>query len=219
MHWPIHIASSVIVVFFWIELVSSNDMTATGGFLTSSRWPAALSICIIVALEFSISAARAVTSLTPEALLVSAYVDQSPPDALHVSLIQPICCSVAYLIILAILTFTYFYVYAQVRKFLAGLAHLRTNDKLIQRVSIRFLFTSFSFIVLIVMGILTSTPIYDRAVGQSLVHAFIHWTIDSGSTFTIAAFYGGIMAKHKSRKSRKSRGSSQPTGSGRALNP
>jgi hypothetical protein len=207
MSWPLHIASSVIVVFFWIELISSSNMTASGGFLTSSRWPAAVSISIIVAIEFSISAARAVTSITTEALLVSAYVPSPPTDFLHVYLTFHVRYSVAYLIILLILTLTYFYVFAQVRKFLNRLAHLGTNDELIRRVSIRFLFASFSFILLIVLGILTSTSLYDRAVSQSLIHAFINWTIDAGSTFTIAAFYGSIMASHKSRKT----GNTRPT--------
>eukprot|EP01122_Echinamoeba_exundans_P012122 TRINITY_DN5009_c0_g1_i1.p1 TRINITY_DN5009_c0_g1~~TRINITY_DN5009_c0_g1_i1.p1 ORF type:complete len:239 (+),score=33.95 TRINITY_DN5009_c0_g1_i1:22-738(+) len=180
MSWPLHIGSSVIVVFFWIELISSSNITASGGFLTSRRWPAALSICIIVAAEFSISAARAVASVTSAALLVSAG---------------------AYLIILLILTVTYFYVFAQVRKFLAGLVHLKSNEKLIRDVSIRFLFTSFSFIMLILMAILTATPLYDRALGLSLIVAFINWTIDAGSSFTIAAFYGSVMSNYKTRTS------------------
>jgi hypothetical protein len=203
MSWPLHIASCVVVVFFWIELISSTDMTASGGFLTSRRWHAAVSICVVVAVEFSISAARAVVSVTAALLVISAYVNSLTPVRFSIYLLTYAFPSATYLVILLVLTVTYFYVFAQVRKFLSSLVTLGSNDKLIQRVSVRFLFTSFSFISLITMGILTATPLYDRAVGQTLIHAFINWTIDAGSTFTIAAFYGSIMTNYKSRKGSK----------------
>jgi hypothetical protein len=80
MSWPLHFSSAVIVIFFWLELASASNIKASGGFLTSKRWPAAIACCVITFAEFAASAARAANG-TNVAFYVAAYAQrpcQSP---------------------------------------------------------------------------------------------------------------------------------------------
>lgn len=73
MSWPLHFASAVIIIFFWLELVTQADVVTNAGFLTSRRWPAALVIVFVTATEYTTSAIRSVTA-SQAGLIVTLYV-------------------------------------------------------------------------------------------------------------------------------------------------
>jgi hypothetical protein len=59
MSWPIHASVAILVIFFWLELVTSRNISVRTGFLSESKWPAAIAIVFLVVAEFATSAARA----------------------------------------------------------------------------------------------------------------------------------------------------------------
>jgi membrane protein implicated in regulation of membrane protease activity len=75
-----------------------------------------------------------------------------------------------------------------VRKFLAALPTLSGNQDLVNKVSFRLLLTAMSFVVLMILGALLASNVYNTAVGQSMIQFFIFVALNAGSTFTIWAF-------------------------------
>jgi hypothetical protein len=59
MSFPVHLSGAIITLFFWHELVTSTDLEARSGFLTSGKWPAAITVIIMTVVEFTTSAFRA----------------------------------------------------------------------------------------------------------------------------------------------------------------
>lgn len=191
-HWPLHIASSVIVIFFWLELASESNIQTAGGFLTTNRWPAALAICIVAAVEYTTSALRALGS-SSVLLYITACVDlveHSTRVFTHFTLSRAVYC-----LILLVCAATYFYVYYTVRRFFAGLPTMSAKHHIIRKVSLRLFLGAFSFIVLVILGALSAVRVYYEAVGQSVIQFFIFLTINAGSSLTIAAFQEKLGAK------------------------
>lgn len=86
------------------------------------------------------------------------------------------------------LTSLYFYVYVLVYRFFTKSYHFRTRHHIIRRISIRFLLSAFTFVLLLIWGMLTLTPVFDYAIGKSIVHFGLCTWVNLGSTFTISAF-------------------------------
>jgi hypothetical protein len=82
MSWPVHISGAIITLFFWYELVTSVDLEANTGFLTSAKIPAAITIFIMNAVEFSTSALRA-AGFYSVFLLINKFVPQFSRLEMH----------------------------------------------------------------------------------------------------------------------------------------
>jgi hypothetical protein len=207
MSWPLHFSTAVIVLFFWLELASTSNIKASGGFLTTQRWPAAIACCTITFAEFASSAARAANT-TGVALYIAAYAPlhcqslTTLQDDLH----YPAYSSILYVIILSFLVVMYCYVYYQVRKFFSSLPTLSEKQELISKISLRFLLTACTFVVLIVSGLIVLAKVYYTPVGQPVVQFIIYSSINLGSTLTISAFFANM----KLSKTISSRRSSLP---------
>jgi hypothetical protein len=77
--WPLHVASCILIVLMWHELVSSSSINVrTQGFLTSSRVPAAIVIFIVCVIEWITACLRAV-GLTGFIIYANAYVTNPVP--------------------------------------------------------------------------------------------------------------------------------------------
>lgn len=183
MSFPIHIGAAIIVIFFWLELTTTTVMNANGGFLASRRWPAAVVICIIVIAEFVVSALRAAIGVGSSVLLITSGL---------------------YLVVISIVALTYFYVYWQVRRFFSSMPKLKSNHRLILRVSLRLLLTAISFLFLIGGGIISSLNFYWTPIGQTLAQTWIFWTLNAGSSMTISAFIESVLKNHSSKSDRTS---------------
>lgn len=202
MHWPIHLATAIIVLFFWIELTSKTNVNASGGFLTSGKAPAAIAISIVIIVEFATSAIRAAIGPLLGLFYVTAYAETNhlhsgAPGGGKSDQTLFIFFSAVYVSMLLALAISYFYVFNQVRQFFMSSPKMNAKLSLLRRVSIRLLGTAISFLVMIVWGILSSTALYFTAVGQSVVQFLIFATINAGSTLTISAFVESILRKRR----------------------
>jgi hypothetical protein len=101
---------------------------------------------------------------------------------------SPSMCRVLYVAILVFCIVTYIYVYVRVFQFVNSLPTLSGKQELIKKVSFRLLLTALSFVILIVLGVLLTSNIYNTAVGQSLIHFLIFMALNAGSSFTTWAF-------------------------------
>lgn len=192
MHWPFHIASAILVIFFWLELTSQSNVQTQAGFLTTRRWPAAIIIILVTIAEFTTSAVRAAGGSTSALIFITAYAAAfpcRPPLFLTFSkYVYFSSNSALYIIILLSCAIIYFVVYFRVRRFLLALPSLGSNQKLLLKVSIRFFLTAFTFLMLVIMAIMSALSFYSEALGQSIVHFGIYLTLNLGSTLMILAF-------------------------------
>lgn len=166
MSFPVHISGSIITLFFWHELVTSTDLDARAGFLTSGKWPAAVTVVIMVVVEFTTSAFRA---------------------AGYHSLLLNLNSAVYFVVLLA-LAGLYFYVYGLVYRFFKRSPSLRGREEVLRRISIRFVLTAVTFLASLAVGCLTITRPMALALGQSIIHFSIIAILNTGSTLTISAF-------------------------------
>jgi hypothetical protein len=100
--------------------------------------------------------------------------------------------SILYVIILVFLVVMYSYVYYQVRQFFSSLPTLSAKQELINKISLRFLLTAFTFVTLIVGGLLVLAKVYYTPVGQPVVQFIIIVSFNLGSTLTISAFFANM---------------------------
>jgi hypothetical protein len=180
MSWPLHAGVAVLVIFFWLELVTSRNIQTKTGFLTSKKWIAALIITIMAGVEYTTAACRA-AGLSSVMLNVNAAL---------------------YLIVLITCIIIYIYTYYKVHQFFKSIPSLRTNDSVLKAVSLRFLLTSVTFLFTMIIAVLTVTPIYGTSIGASSVHFLINLFINTGSSLTISAFLDRPSARSKSQSSK-----------------
>lgn len=166
MSWPIHLSSCSIVVFFWWDLVAKTKINIRSGFLTAGKYPAAVMIVIMCLVEYSTAALRA-------AGFYSSFLNLN---------------AAIYVVVLIILISIYCYVFALVFKFFRRSPVLRAREEVLKAVSLRFLMSAVTFLLMIVFGCLTLTSFFFEAVGQSIVHFLIFTTTNAGSTCTLSAF-------------------------------
>jgi hypothetical protein len=168
MSWPLHVAVAILVIFFWMELVASRNIKTSAGFLTTKKWPAAIVIILVILAEYTTAGMRAAGLTSAISNINAAF----------------------YLLVLLFCIIVYIYTYYRVLSFFKSSLVLRSQDRKLRQVSLRFLLAAVTFILLIITAVLIITPYYNTAAGQSIIHFAVYMWLNIGSACTISAFLG-----------------------------
>lgn len=198
--WPLHVASCILIVLMWYELVTRSAVNIRTGFLTTSRYPAVVLITIVIAVEIAMSCVKVLgvtTAVVNLGTYVRSDVDRSLLPLLLTKQIQSSDCRALYGIVFVGCIIIYVYVYIKVYMFLKASPMLSERHNILQRVSIRFLLLALSLVAICAVGAFYAGPPFFRALGQSILHFSMNVAFLAGSSFIIAAFWAkpGLSAK------------------------